>query len=90
VIESVVAGFLAGVGLGFAIGVLYMRWWLQVPPFAKRKPPKIPLDAFCPACGNSGCELNYDAEAKRVARKCRTCGCIVTQPVIAPDLFKNI
>jgi len=50
--------------------------------------PIIPLNSPCPACGNLGCKLAYDPKEKKVGRTCITCGCTLTQPVVAPDLFK--
>jgi hypothetical protein len=80
-----------GLIVGIGAGALYTRWQLFALPFKRKEPPpQISVEAICPACGNSGCDLNYDAQQKRVARKCKTCGCIVTQPPIAPDLFTNV
>jgi hypothetical protein len=66
--------------LGWFAGSLFLKI---------RKGPIIPLDSPCPACGHRDCELAYQADTKKVNRRCKTCGCIVTQPPVAPDLFKD-
>jgi hypothetical protein len=57
--------------------------------FPETRPPHISLESFCPACGNPGCKLKYDPATKKVNRTCDTCGCVVQQDPIAPDLFKK-
>jgi hypothetical protein len=49
----------------------------------------ISLQSACPACGNLGCEINFDAQTKKVNRKCSTCGCVVRQDPVAPSFFKS-
>jgi hypothetical protein len=57
--------------------------------FGKPKPPHISTESVCPACGNPGCELQYDPPTKKIIRICRTCKCVVTQRPIATDLFEK-
>ena len=45
-------------------------------------------DYHCPACGRASYIPQFDAAISKVKRICNICGCTVTQPVVAPDLFK--
>ena len=47
------------------------------------------LKIHCPACGGPACRAEFDATTAKVKRACKRCGCTVTQPPVAPDLFKN-
>ena len=76
---------ICGVIIGIAVGVLISNW---ASGQEKPKGPYIPLDAPCPACGNIGCDLQY-LHPGHVNRRCKHCTCVVTQPVVYPELFKK-
>ena len=52
-----------------------------------RKERQRTLKLRCPACGERGCLVEYDAMQKKLKRICRTCSCLILQDTFFPDLF---
>ena len=63
--------------------------WGFFTPVKKPVGPLIPVNSPCPACGHRDCELAYQPDTKVVRRRCKTCGCVVEQPPVAPHLFEK-
>ena len=76
-------------GVIACVAIVIVGTALLIREFPSSKLPSIPLNSRCPACGNGDCSLAYDAEKKHVERTCRVCGCKVTQPPVAPHLFRK-
>lgn len=77
-------GFCGGFIAGSAFGIWYA--FQNFDPKGNSRFAKLP----CPACSSRGSDLSYDAEAKKLKRKCKACGCVVIQDPYAPKLFANV
>jgi hypothetical protein len=92
ILISFVVGFAGGASFfEFVVRRLFPAAGGIVEPVRAAGAPAVPMISLktpCPACGNMNCEIDYDAQKKKVARECKVCHCVVLQDPVAPDFFR--